>query len=76
MTCRLKSNKAMILVCPCRSLRDSNPCLPDDCWELLPTELQGHTLKVVHILKGFCFYSITHIPAELYSFCNKEKVDS
>ena len=54
----------------------SNPCLPDGCWELLPTELQGHTLKVVHILKGFCFYSITHIPAELYSFCNKEKVDS
>ena len=55
---------------------DSNPCLPDSCRELLPTELQGHTLKVVHNLKGFCFYSITHIPAELYSFCNKEKVDS
>ena len=55
---------------------DSNPCLPDGCWELLPTELQGHTLKVVHILKGFCFYSITHIHAELYSFCSKEKVDS
>ena len=42
-----------------RLRRDSNPCLPDNSWTQLATELRNHTLAVRQTLEGFSLWIST-----------------